>query len=409
MESGHSVGHVDEETTPSASARPAPAVQRDSGEARRGDPGAERRADEREGSDPDEKGAAEVGGDGARNGSTEDQRLQEDVSERNERRLTLEQLTALTAVVGSLTLVLSVIYDWGFLSALGISIADAPTSLADHLGSWLEWAPRYAILMALVVLHRLIRVRAVFEIMPAAVSSSLPTKLRWTKRKRRASIPVAVAMFILWLLIGGSPALLAISAIILWMILVDWITDHPQLTPPRSVLFLVRIAPVLVLLFFTFGYWSLDRVDRRTMPKAYVQIRSADVAGSPWSERYVLRSFANWLLVQDHGRTQVDWVRMEQVDRIEVHPEVRFPGLLCDVLGLWCRGDSGVNPASSLPDGTDADSHEPISARDPLHQVSRGTSSGKARSSVTCSRSSWMDAEPPLFSKTFRVGQSKSA
>ena len=148
---------------------------------------------------------------------------------------------------------------------------------------------------------------------------------------------VAGVAFVLWLLIGGGPWLLVISTIIGWLYGVDWITDHPLLTPPRSVLFLVGLAPVLVLLFFTFGYGSLDRAGRHTMPKAYVRIHSATTSGSVLAERYVIRSFANWLLVQDQDRTQVDWVRVEQVDRIEVQPDVRFPGLLCSVFGLWCR------------------------------------------------------------------------
>lgn len=193
-------------------------------------------------------------------------------------------------------------------------------------------------MMTVVVLAALSRVRAVLELIPSAVSSSLWTRPRWTKSKKRSAVLVSRAAFVLWLLIGGRPALLVISAIIYWVYAVDWITDHPLLTPPRSVLFLVRLAPVLVLLFFTFGYWSLDRVGRSTMPKAYVQIHSANTSESALVERYVIRSFANWLLVQDQDRTQVDWVRMEQVDRIEVQPDVRFPGLLCSVFGLWCRG-----------------------------------------------------------------------
>ena len=331
MESGHSLAHADERTARSGQCGLKPSGDAGPARAPHG-----HRGDE---PDPDAEGAKEVDGDGAQGGLTEDQGLEEDGGESNERRLTIEKLAALAAVGGSLTLVLSVIYDWGFLSALGISMADAPTSLADHLGSWLEWAPRYVILMTFVVLYRLSAVRTVLGLIPSSVYDSLPTRPRWTKskRRRRAAELVAGAAFILWLLIGGSPALVVIPGIIYGMILVDWITDHPLLTPPRGVLFLVRLAPVLVLLFFTFGYWSLDRAVGRTMPKAYVQIHSANTSGSALAERYVVRSFANWLLVQGPDRTQVDWVRMEQVDRIEVHPNVRLPGLLCGVFDLWCR------------------------------------------------------------------------
>lgn len=345
MGSGHSLSHADEQTarsgqcglTPSGDTGPAPAPHGRREDDRRGGPAAERPPEERERTDPDDKGASEVDDDGEWGRLTADQRLEEDGSERNERRLTVEELTALTAVGGSLTLVLSVTYDWGFLSALGISMADAPTSLADHLGSWLKWAPRYAILIAAVVLARLSLVRAVLDHIPPAVYNSLPTRPQWTKSRRRTYVLVAVAVFILWLLIGGSPLVLVTSAIICWIILVDWITDHPLLTPPRNVLFLIRLAPVLALMFFIFGYLSPDRAERRTMPTAYVQIHSDNTSGSTLEERNVIRSFANWMLVQRQDDTQMDWVRMEQVDRIEVHPNVRFRGLLCGFFDFWCR------------------------------------------------------------------------
>ena len=57
------------------------------------------------GPDRDGEEVAGVDGDRAWGGMTADQRLEEDGSERNERRLILEKLAALTAVVGSLSLV----------------------------------------------------------------------------------------------------------------------------------------------------------------------------------------------------------------------------------------------------------------------------------------------------------------
>ena len=53
--------------------------------------------------------------------------------------LTIERIGAIVAVVASLSLLLSFVYDWGFLSALGISFEDAPTSLSDHISSWMVW------------------------------------------------------------------------------------------------------------------------------------------------------------------------------------------------------------------------------------------------------------------------------
>jgi len=130
-------------------------------------------------------------------------------------------------------------------------------------------------------------------------------------------------------------------------------------------LLLVTWVPATFFVFFAFGYAYLDRAQDDAMPRAFVRVGAGDLdSGSVAEATYVLRSFANWLLVQDEDRTQVNWVRVEHVDRIEVHPDVRFPGLLCAIFGRWCRGDSGVFSASSLPEGAHAEPHEPTSAID---------------------------------------------
>ena len=52
----------------------------------------------------------------------------------------IEGIGALTAVVASFSLAMSFAYDWGFFSGVGVSFADAPTTLSDHLHTWLYLA-----------------------------------------------------------------------------------------------------------------------------------------------------------------------------------------------------------------------------------------------------------------------------
>ena len=40
---------------------------------------------------------------------------------------------------------ISIFHDWGFFFVLGASFAQAPTTIADHLQSWLVWLPGAAI------------------------------------------------------------------------------------------------------------------------------------------------------------------------------------------------------------------------------------------------------------------------
>lgn len=81
--------------------------------------------------------------------------------ERRWRPLTLEKLPPLTAVFASWSLVVSVAFDWGFFSALGIKFAHAPTTLSDHLSSWLVWATlSYMPIPLAYVIYRMICLRA---------------------------------------------------------------------------------------------------------------------------------------------------------------------------------------------------------------------------------------------------------
>ena len=107
---------------------------------------------------------------------------------------------------------------------------------------------------------------------------------------------------------------------------------------------LLVMVPASVFAFFGIGYGYPDRAQDDTMPRAFIRLPAGDAGeGSVVGEAYVLRSFANWVLVQDRDGTQVNWVRVERVDRIGVRPADRFPGLLCGVFGAWCSGGSRVN------------------------------------------------------------------
>ena len=53
----------------------------------------------------------------------------------------IETIAQIGAVTASVSLAASFTYDWGFFSALGIGFGESPTSLSDHLSSWLVWIP----------------------------------------------------------------------------------------------------------------------------------------------------------------------------------------------------------------------------------------------------------------------------
>ena len=293
---------------------------------------------------------------------------------------TLDRLPTLTAIIASWSLVVSVAYDWGFLSALGISFAHAPTTLSDHLSSWLVWATlSYAPLPLVYVIYLMIRLR---RYVSATLKEKdwVPSSVRPLFQRMRLAYRVAFwafpAILLAWLLFGvpANPwGWLAISWIgLAGPLLIDLpnLLSKEEAASARSMvrsfnlpLILLIMVPASFFAFFGGGYGHLDRVRDDTMPKAFIRLPAGDSDEGPVvEEAYVLRSFANWLLVQDQDGTQVDWVRMERVERIEVPPNGRFVSLLCGVFGLWCRGDSGMTPTSSRLHGTDVEPHETTSA-----------------------------------------------
>lgn len=47
----------------------------------------------------------------------------------------------LIAPVTAFSLVLSIVYDWGYFEAIGLSFAEVPTTITDHIRTALVWAP----------------------------------------------------------------------------------------------------------------------------------------------------------------------------------------------------------------------------------------------------------------------------
>lgn len=265
----------------------------------------------------------------------------------------LEKTAAVITVIVPLGLAMSFAYDWGFFSALGLRFADAPTSIPDHLRTWLVWSP--AIIPAVLVLlgfelltRRIELGRTEEEIValspfPARTKffRSLPWKLiRWT----------CVAILAAWILVGYN-LLLGLAATVCWIWLMEWVFSHPDLLRRHSlwVILTVVLAPAALIFFFSLGYRSVN-LNKNDMT-AYVEIFNDVVdsanAGPVLVETDVMRSFGSWLLVREKSGTML-WIRSDRVDRMELAVDrQRFRGVLCSLADvcLDLRGH-GSSPRS---------------------------------------------------------------
>jgi hypothetical protein len=64
----------------------------------------------------------------------------------------IEFLSKGLALLGTVCLGFSVVYDWGYLSGLGLNFREIPTSLTDHLRSAIIWLPQGIVFVALATI-----------------------------------------------------------------------------------------------------------------------------------------------------------------------------------------------------------------------------------------------------------------
>ena len=134
--------------------------------------------------------------------------------------LTIERIGAIIAVATSLSLALSFVYDWGFLSALGMGFRDAPTSLSDHISSWMVWLQ-----MLLPAGFVMFSFTLVVKRLGYRKDGSVGGRGRgWTYRAPLL-IAVVVLPILLWLLFGSDFPWWTLS--VLWLLFLLWAFSRP--------------------------------------------------------------------------------------------------------------------------------------------------------------------------------------
>ena len=254
-----------------------------------------------------------------------------------------EQIGLLSGVIGSLSVIVSFVYDWGFFAALGISFAEAPTTISDHIRSWLVWLPAAVaagiFTLVLELLNRRVE-RGMTEDEIVAFSPS------WVRRFRASPYYLVAAtgplIVVLWILFGETYFdLLILGLPVCWFIFSGWVFGHPTVRERHTRLFrlFVHWAPAVVIWVFLLGLNSAERDESPPLSSrtAYT-IHSDD--GSRSRNVEILRSFEKWLLVREEDNA-IAWIPIDDVGRMQlIHTPRRFPGLACMFSKRWCLQES---------------------------------------------------------------------
>lgn len=211
----------------------------------------------------------------------------------------VEQLGTLIGLTSGALLILSVFYDFNFLLALGLTFADVPTTISDHVRSAIVWTPLVGLMtlafyMLDMFIRRVERGRTEAEII---ASSSTPKFTRAFRAGAKYLILVMVVLF--EMLFGTSISWLYLSFIFAWGFLSISVVHHPRMglqfsrTGGRLFIFV----PLFVAFVGYFGYGHGQRV--LTTPTAQWEVTVKTERGVETRRLAGLRRFSDVAITVD--------------------------------------------------------------------------------------------------------------
>lgn len=258
-----------------------------------------------------------------------------------QRSSTYGNIGTMISTIVSLTAVVSFIHDWGFFLALGVSFSQAPTTIADHLQSWLIWLP-FVAAIAIGALARELFLTRVERGMTEQEIVSTSRNPRFMKRFRDGPhhfiVGMCVFFVVVWLLFGVVPLYVAfIASAVCWFQFVAWVfrLDAVNRRLSRITREFSQWVPTAVLIALYLGASSAGPAGAEpSMSHRLVIEDEANVAEAVEVE--LLRAFEEWLLVRNENG-KLSWLRLNDVKRIDplaVHDT--FSGLACRISDRWC-------------------------------------------------------------------------
>jgi hypothetical protein len=252
--------------------------------------------------------------------------------------VSLDLATKLVGVVASISLAASLIFDWGFYSALNLSFLEVPTSFTDHMRSALIWFPKVVTALGGLFVFEMLTRRIEHGMTEQEIIESTSNPQR-TKRFRDGpykmlayiSVFVVIAYVLLGdIFLGGLPFGLIIS----WFIFSEWAQSHPRIIERRSLHLRLTahfLPPIASWLFFS-GYVDAVKIFQSTTPNLHITVASNTML-EPVT---LLRQMDRGLLVKE-ANNSVSFRPWSEIKKIETFGKyVPSKGFLCSWFGVGC-------------------------------------------------------------------------
>ena len=247
------------------------------------------------------------------------------------------RLWAFGAVASAVTLavpaglVVSIFFDFGFFSALGLSFVDTPTSIGDHFRTGIIWFPIIVLLFIgyLAVEFQIQRVEKGLTEQEIVDGAKNPEKTRrFRAGPYRLVVVFAPVIVVFYLLIGDVQAgLVPAAASITWMIFSAWCNSSPLilLRRPKVVRDAFIFGPIIVIVAYFSGYNKA--IEQALTKPELIEVESDDGTTSTFRS---LRAFENGFLVinQDDEIRLLSWGIIRSYSFLE--PYKPFRGIICE-------------------------------------------------------------------------------
>lgn len=252
--------------------------------------------------------------------------------------VSLDLIAKIAGLAASISLALSVIFDWGFYSALNLSFLEVPSGFSDHVRSALIWFPKIVTAFGGLFIFEMLTRRVEQGLTEEEIiqSSSDPQR---TKRLRdgpyKMGAYIAVFVVIAYVLLGDIfLGALPFGLIVSWFIFSAWAQSHPRIVERRPMHFRVAahfLPPIAIWLFFS-GYGDAVRMFHDTTPDLKLTTASA-TSSEPVT---LLRQMDRGLLVKEANNT-VSFRPWSEIKKVETSGKyVPSKGVLCSWLGVAC-------------------------------------------------------------------------
>lgn len=242
-----------------------------------------------------------------------------------------DSLGSLFGLVGGLSLACSLVYDWGFYNAAGLTFNDIPSTITDHLRSSLVWLPKAAISLAGLIIIELALKRLEHGLTEEEIiqSSKNPERTRKIRNSPTKMIYVVILLMVATYILFGSRFNfnLQLPLICFWFIFSGWINSHPRIQERRSEslrLIIHWVPPILIFLFFM-GQNSFNSiVDSKPQHLIYIANSAENTI-----EGSVLRNLENGALIYHHESKTFQFIEWSNIAKIQhQYNKTYFRGVL---------------------------------------------------------------------------------